>query len=246
MHEVLDIELKTVSLKEMSAVKLMNRTDTKFLTTEATLMEFLRHAKEDYLAQEVGGEINLPYFTRYYDTEDCEMYYRHLHGCHTRKKVRVRRYECSGLEYLEVKSKNNKRRTDKKRVVTSSLSDDDRRRFLLDISEYDSELLIPRIENRFDRLTLVNNDMTERLTIDTALRFRNLVTGVVCDLNGLVIIELKRDDRFESPSAGLFRRLHISQSGFSKYCIGMALSDPTLRNNRFKPRIYKIRRMLSA
>lgn len=104
---------------------------------------------------------------------------------------------------------------------------------------------MPQIENRFYRLTLVNRNRTERLTIDTKLRFHNLVSGADCDLTGLVIIELKRDGRVASPIATMLRELRIKQSGFSKYCMGMALTNPALPINRFKPRLRMINRMLA-
>lgn len=235
----------TVSLEEMKRVKLMNRTDTKFVTTENQLMRLLILAGEDYLAQSIGGELIMPYSTLYYDTEDCEMYCNHLHGKLTRKKVRERRYVSSGVEFLEVKRKNNHGRTDKKRIDTDGLSLMTRNDFLIEMSGYEENALKPKIENSFSRLTLVNMEMTERLTIDTGLKFHNIVSGEDCDLTGLVIIELKRDGRTESPIAGMLRQLRIMPSGFSKYCMGMALTNPDLPTNRFKPRLRMIYKMLN-
>lgn len=237
---------RTVTLEEMKAVKLMNRTDTKYVTTESVLAKLLALAVADYYAQEIDGETMLPYYTRYYDTDDCAMYMRHLHGYLTRRKVRVRRYESSGLEFLEVKRKNNKGRTDKKRIPTAGLNETERHQFLLDKSGFDSRQLHAQIENRFTRLTLVNRDMTERLTIDTALRFHDLVSGRDKDLTGLVIIELKRDGRAESPISAMLRSLRIKQSGFSKYCMAMAMTRPGIAVNRFRPRLRRIQKMLET
>lgn len=225
----------------------MNRTDTKFVTTENQLYRLLALAADDYLIQEIDGALIKPYYTRYFDTRDCEMYTRHLHGKLTRKKIRIRRYVDSGLEFLEVKRKNNKGRTDKKRIVNDKeLSDARRHDFLLEMSGYDSRSLIPRIENNFMRMTLVNKAMTERITIDTSLTFHNLTSEVDADLSGLVIIELKRDGRASSPISAILNQLRIKPSGFSKYCMGMALTTPGLPVNRFKPRLRMIRRMLSG
>lgn len=244
MEKVLD-KFTTISLEEMKKVKLMNRTDTKFVTNEAQLERLLFLASEEYLLQEIDGEVVMPYFTRYYDTEDCEMYRKHLHGKLTRKKVRVRRYVSSGLEFLEVKRKNNKGRTDKKRIRSSEeLSEDDRHNFLLKMSGYDSHNLLPHIENNFSRLTLVNRQLTERLTIDTHLSFHNLTSNTDCSLDGLVIIELKRDGRVASPIYTILNRLRIKPSGFSKYCMGMALTNMALPHNRFKPRIHMIGKLI--
>lgn len=244
MEKVLD-KFTTISLEEMKKVKLMNRTDTKFVTNEAQLQRLLLLASEEYLLQEIDGEVVMPYFTRYYDTEDCEMYRKHLHGKLTRKKVRVRRYVSSGLEFLEVKRKNNKGRTDKKRIRSSEeLSEDERHNFLLEMSGYDSHILLPHIENNFSRLTLVNRQLTERLTIDTHLHFHNLTSHTDCSLDGLVIIELKRDGRVASPISAILNRLRIKPSGFSKYCMGMALTNQALPRNRFKPRIHMIGKLI--
>lgn len=234
----------TISLAGMKAVKLMNRIDTKYITTVPVLVELLRLAREDYMVQEIDGRTLMPYYTCYYDTADCDMYYQHLHGRLTRKKVRVRRYESSGIEFLEVKQKNNKGRTDKKRRPTADMSEASRCDFIFETSGYRGESLAPQIENSFTRLTLVNKAMTERLTIDTDLRFHNLVSGECADLTGLVIIELKRDGRAHSPISEILRLLRIVPSGFSKYCIGMALTNPLLHVNRFKPRLRNIYKML--
>ncbi|MDE6085414.1 MAG: polyphosphate polymerase domain-containing protein [Muribaculaceae bacterium] len=243
---VLD-RFSTISLEEMKQVKLMNRTDTKFVATEDQLHRLLELASEAYLLQMIDGEVLMPYYTRYYDTEDCAMYCRHHNGKLTRNKVRVRRYEGSGLEFIEVKRKNNKGRTDKRRITAGEhLDDNSRANFLREASGYEAHTLRPQIENRFYRLTLVNKNKTERLTIDTRLRCVNLVAGADCDLTGLGIIELKRDGRVASPIAGMLKQLRIKQSGFSKYCIGMALTNPTLPTNRFKPRLRMIKKMLSV
>lgn len=227
-------------------MKLMNRTDTKFVTTESRLRALLRLATDDYMLQAIDGEVIMPYYTRYYDTTDCEMYRHHLHGKLTRKKVRLRRYVQSDVEFLEVKRKNNKGRTDKRRIPSDAeLTEDRRNGFLTEMSGYSNNDLVPQIENNFHRMTLVNKARTERLTIDMDLRFHNLTTGNDRDLSGLVIIELKRDGRVPSPIAAILQQLRIKPSGFSKYCIGMALTHPELPSNRFKPRLKMIDKLLS-
>ena len=227
----------TISLDQMKTVRLMNRVDTKFVTTEQTVARLLELASSEYALQQIGKSVVMPYYSCYYDTPEAEMYHHHLHGRLTRKKVRVRRYENSGLEFLEVKLKNNKGRTDKRRIATADLQPDDRHAFLLDNAGYDTKSLDALIESRFNRITLVDKAMSERLTIDTGLRFTNLTSGITCSLDGLAIIELKRNGRMTSPIAQILNTLRIKQSGFSKYCIGMALTDPTICSNRFKPRL---------
>ena len=43
----------------------------------------------------------------------------------------------------------------------------------------------------------------------------------------------------------MLRELRIKPSGFSKYCIGSALTNPKLKRNRFKPRFKKIDKLLN-
>ena len=232
-------QFDSISLEEMGKVKLMNRVDTKYLTTFPTLLKLLELASADYYVQEIGGERNMPYATCYYDTEGCFMYHEHQRGRKTRQKVRIREYVGSDAKFLEVKSKNNKGRTKKKRVAlgpdNSALRANDE--FLSRHTPWTSLHLLPRLQNSFKRITLVNRNMTERLTIDTSLCFHNMSTDLDRSLEGLVIIELKRDGLTPSPILGLLNRLRIKPHGFSKYCMGMAFTDSGLRQNRLKERL---------
>lgn len=232
-----------VSLEQMKAVRLMNRIDTKYVTTLPKLVRLLEMARGQYWVQEIDGQRNMPYYTLYYDTERCDMYLEHLRGRKTRQKIRIRAYEHSGASFLEVKNKNNKGRTAKKRVECAVGEKDNHTDFIASHLRYAPENLRDRIENRFTRITLVNRNMTERLTIDTNLRFHNFTTDTVCSLDGLVIIELKRDGLTYSPILELLRELRIQPSGFSKYCMGMALTDGELKKNCFKPRLRMISKM---
>ncbi len=234
-----------VSLSEMGKVKLMNRIDTKYVTTEDSLAEFLRASSGDYFVEEINGIRNLPYSTTYFDTPDCNMFYEHERGRTVRQKIRMRIYEGTGNSFLEVKRKNNKGRTAKERIPAPYKDDIlNYTEYIESHSAYEGDNLEPRIENHFRRITLVNRAMTERLTIDTGLWFHNIANGNDCSLEGLVIIELKRDGNVPSTATGLLHSLHIHPSGFSKYCIGMALTDSSLRQNRLKPRIRMVKRML--
>ena len=250
-----------ISLDEMSGIKLMNRTDTKFVTTVDRLKLLLMLAKDDYRIQENEGIRNANYYTAYFDTPDNNMYIVHQNGHAGRQKLRIRSYVDSGLNFLEVKTKNNHGRTKKKRVdmvgfdplnpdhdIRFQRQDDQFRAydaFLHKHLRYDPTILSEHMENHFHRITLVNKAKTERLTIDTDLCFHNLVTGRDVDLTGLAIIELKRDGLQPSPVLGMLRELRIKPSGFSKYCMGSALTNPSLKRNNFKERLHMVERLLS-
>lgn len=238
---------KPISLEEMGKVRLMNRVDSKFITDVGGIEKLLDRVAGTYLMQEIEGKRNMPYYTRYFDTEGADMFYQHQRGRKTRQKVRVRHYEdCGVLPYIEIKRKNNKGRTNKKRV---EMKEGDNLQlygeFLSRHSSYEAENLKPCIENHFYRITLVDEARTERITIDTALEFHNLANDRRAALQNIGIIEWKRDGRNRNSEFGrILRELRIKQSGFSKYCIGMALTDPGLRQNRLKPKLRKIERIL--
>ena len=79
MTEILNL-YETITLDEMRGIRLMNRIDTKFVTTVPVLRELLRLANADYFVQESQGELIAPYYTLYFDTPDCQMYNRHEAG----------------------------------------------------------------------------------------------------------------------------------------------------------------------
>lgn len=233
-------EFQPISLGEMEGIRLMNRTDTKFVTSIDKLMRLLQMACGEYRVQEIEGKRNMNYATVYYDSDDYAFYNAHHDGHASRQKVRIRSYVDSRLSFLEVKTKDNHGKTHKNRI---SADDASTREFLLRNSRISPELLEQKIENSFHRLTLVNHGKTERLTIDTDLAFVNLATGLQCALPHLAIIELKRDGLQSSPILSILRELRIRPCGFSKYCIGEALTNPSLRINRIKPRLRRLNRM---
>ena len=230
----------------MKSVRLMNRVDTKFVTTLPRLMQLLEMAKGEYFVQEIDGERNSAYTTLYYDTPRLDMYIMHHNGCLGRQKVRVRQYVDTNLTFLEVKNKNNHRRTRKKRITVTGfdITGEQQREFLKPLCWWDVDTLQPALRNWFNRITLVNKAKTERVTIDTGLRFHNCMSGLDKSLDQVVIIELKRDGNQPSPLLAMLRDLHIHPYGFSKYCMGTALSNPSVKKNRLKPKLHYVERLL--
>lgn len=238
--DLLISKFQPISLSEMGGIKLMNRTDTKFVTSIDKLMQLLQMAGDEYRVQEIDGKRNMSYATIYYDSEDYAFYNAHHDGHAGRQKVRVRSYVDSHQSFLEIKTKDNHGKTYKSRI---SANDASAQGFLRQNLHLDPQLLEQKIENSFRRITLVNKAKTERLTIDTDLSFQNLTTGLKCSLPQLAIIELKRDGLQPSPILPMLRKLRIHPCGFSKYCIGEALTNPSLRTNRMKPRLLQLKKI---
>lgn len=237
--------MDSISLAQMESVRLMNRTDSKFIANSAQLLNLLAMAEHDYMVQEIEGSRVASYRTTYLDDSDLTMYMLHHGGRAPRQKVRVRSYVDSSLDFFEIKIKNNHGRTRKKRMQISgngAWMTDETDAFLSDNALLPIPLsaMRPKLSNSFKRITLVNRGRTERLTIDTDLSFHNETTGTGKDMTNLAIIEVKRDGNTDSPVMDMLRELRIFPSGFSKYCIGMALTEQGIRRGNFKEKLVRI------
>ena len=235
-----------ITLEEMSSIRLMNRTDTKFVTSVGRLLQLLQAAVGEYRIQEIDGKRNMAYATVYYDTDDYRFYQAHHDGHANRQKVRIRSYVDSDKSYLEVKTKDNHGKTHKSRIPAVSLHSGTADDFLRRQITVEPQRLDAKMANSFHRITLVNRDKTERLTIDTDLTFVNIATQERVALGNIAIIELKRDGRRPSPILAMLRELRIHPCGFSKYCMGEALTNPFLPKNRMKPRMRQIMKINAA
>ena len=250
-------QFEPITLQEMESVKLMNRIDTKYVVPMTVLPRLLQMAQANYYIQQINNKRTGDYDTVYYDTEDLDMYIRHHDRQLVRQKIRVREYVDSNLFFLEVKRKSNRGRTKKKRIsipcfaLTPDLIGQGKEPirvddFLAAKSWYRFEQISPRLRTAFTRITLVNKAMTERLTIDYRLQFTNLRSGEQTTIPNMVIVELKRDGHVPSPMLDIMLTLRIKQLKISKYCIGTALTNHEVKQNRFKAKIRKINKIVSS
>ena len=236
--------MKPITLDEMKSVQLMNRIDTKYVVTDTQLREILSRVCDSYYAQEVENNRFSPYRTLYYDTPELAMYIAHHNRHLAREKVRVRTYVDTDLTFCEVKHKNNKGRTSKERIkmerVDNIVENPTTAAFLAERQPYEVESLRPQLETAFKRVTLVNFEKTERLTIDCDLTFNDKMSGKVAKMAPLVVMELKQDGRAHSLLKDVFFDMRIKPFKISKYCIGICLTRPEVKQNRFKKKLMKI------
>ncbi len=236
-------EFAPITLAEMDSVKLMNRIDTKYVVAARRLPEILTEVKDKYRILEIDEQRELLYRTTYFDTPDYAMYTAHQNGKLNRFKIRTREYAVSKIHFLEVKFKNNKGRTLKERVkrIDGDLKfHENETEFLADSAPFSVDDLIPKLWNKFTRLTLVHKTAQERLTIDFDLSFKNADEGEV-EVPQLSIIEVKQDKyTAASDIIQVLRKHHINEMRVSKYCIGTAMLSPWLKRNRFKEKLLAI------
>jgi hypothetical protein len=232
-----------ITLKEMDGVELMNRTDTKFLVPLNALLEILQEMKSVYRVLEVQQVRLSHYETLYYDTKDLHFYMRHQNGKKNRWKIRKRSYVDSALSFLELKFKTNRGRTQKQRTSIPSIADE------LNIEEnafIDKKTglpfeLVPQLKNTFTRITLVEPNLPERITIDLDLAFQ--WQDRKQELPEVVIVEVKQESQNRrSPFVGALKSRLIRPESMSKYCLGIALLVPHVKRNSFKEKILKLKK----
>jgi len=233
-------QMQPITLDEMKSIRLMDRVDSKFVSSVDLLPVILEAMIPNFKIQTIDNKFVASYTTQYLDTPDLAFFRMHQNGRLNRQKIRIRSYIDSNLSFLEVKNKNNKGRTQKIRIPTiqSHIQDMDdlaeENAFLEEYSLCESHSLKPVLANMFNRMTLVNNAKTERITIDWNLRFQNYQTGKESDCEHLMILELKQNGKTQSDFLEILNRLRIKQGSFSKYCMGTILTNDKIKHNRFK------------
>ena len=116
--------------------------------------------------------------------------------------------------------------------------------YLAEHSWFTAQDLPPCWKPPFHRITLVNPAMTERLTIDTLLSFKNFRTGKQTSLQNAVIIELKQDGRAASQMKNILLERRVKPLRVSKYCIALTLTDPEAKSGRFKVKVRLIEKII--
>lgn len=239
-------QFEPIGLAEMDGVALMDRTDTKYLMKASQLYAALEAVSDRYWVLDIDGVRLHPYETLYFDTGDFAMYLRHHAGQRPRYKVRSRRYVESHRTFLEVKVKTNKDRTHKRRLETAALVTrltPEASSFVDALVPVDPRGLQPKLWNAFTRVTLVSKVFPERLTLDLDLRFGN--SREMVSLPGVTIAEVKQEgiNRY-SDFVRQMRAMAIPVTGFSKYCIGVALLYRDVKHNNFKAKLGLIEKLM--
>ncbi|MDR1544771.1 MAG: polyphosphate polymerase domain-containing protein [Prevotellaceae bacterium] len=244
-------DIRTITLDEMSHIRLMDRVDTKFTANVELLPLLLEKMQPLFRVQVIDNKRIANYSTQYFDTVDLSFFTMHQNGKLNRQKIRIRSYVDSKLSFLEVKNKNNKGRTSKKRVTidtpfVNSISDITEQQFLEKNAIFETCELKPVLKNSFKRITFVNNKATERITIDLDLIFFNYVTKKKVAMNNLMILELKQDGQQRSDFREILNNMHIKPASFSKYCIGIYSTDENAKYNRFKEKYRAVEKQLNG
>ena len=236
-----------VGLDEVGKTRLMSRVDTKYLMSLRKVPELLTRMDGEYRALEINDNRIFSYYTTYLDTDDFLFFNQHVTGKLGRNKVRYRKYETTGITYLEVKQRTNKNRTIKWRIehnpAPGNEFDETAGEFVNEYLPQNSLMLKPVLISSFKRITLVGTVINERITIDQDLSYLDL-EGNSVSFPSVAIVEHKRE-RFnnESPVRAILKDCLIHSTGFSKYCFGTAIMHDIPRKNMLKSKFLLINKI---
>lgn len=232
----------SISLKEADDWSLQDRVEKKYLLHFSHLDKLMEQISPDYFILQIKNKTLLPYHTVYFDTTDFSMYHAHHNRKLNRHKVRIRNYLATGESFLEIKFRSNKGRSEKTRIVSENITEHPEKfpeEFIKKYSPYSPNVLSKKLETRFERITLLNKNQRERITIDQNLVYK--ANGATKNLAGLMIIEVK-SMRHENPSAltAFMKETGIYPLRISKYCTGIIMNYPGVKYNRFKNKLIQI------
>lgn len=238
-----------IALTDLDKVKLLDRQDTKYTIHIKLLNTILQKVKPYYFALNISSKQLMEYETLYFDTPNFEMYTKHHNGQLNRYKVRYRRYVDSNQSFLEIKFKNNKKRTIKTRLFDTTNYPNISAagaEFIKENTPFEAPQLAPNVWVLYKRMTLVSKDLTERVTIDIDLVFKDYdQANKNTYWDNIAIIEIKQDRTSRtSKMLQLLRNEKIPAVGISKYCIGTVFTKNEVKKNAFKPNLILIEKLL--
>lgn len=211
------------------------RTDSKFVMSPSAAFALLP-AFADHSAVLLAGTGPVAcYRTLYFDTDDLACFHSHRRGRRVRHKVRIRHYPERHLTVLEVKTRRSETKTTKawrpRPFGANGLSPEDQA--FVSAHTGIGRSFGPWLWTNFRRVTLLGAG-AERITIDLDIQM------VGEDLNrplaGIAIVEVKQWPLNRStPIMATLRAGGFRPASISKYCAGIALTHPTVRQNRLRP-----------
>ncbi|MPN42467.1 hypothetical protein SDC9_190024 [bioreactor metagenome] len=79
--------------------------------------------------------------------------------------------------------------------------------------------------------------------MDVELNFRKIGVNAYIPMDKIVIVEIKQDGAASSSFKKLLDEASVPPKSISKYCLGMMLTNPGIKYNRFKEKIRLINKI---
>ena len=237
--------METVSLAELDNVAMLNRIDNKYVLNKQQLELILPVIQQNYSVLLIGNDKIFTYENNYFDTKDFQFYYDHHNGYTNRMKVRSRKYIETNISFFEIKKKENIDRTSKTREKVDQLIaeiDENKKEAIQQLSRKPIADLTLTLNNKFNRITFVNNEQTERLTLDFNIHFSDDLKQK--DFSDFYVVEIKQSkSNGRSVVTEVLKKNNIREQSFSKYIFGIIALKDNVRMNNFLPLIKKINKL---
>jgi len=211
--------MNKLNLEEVKKIKLFSRIDKKYIIDYEQFCQLSNYINDNYYILVDNDNFLLKYKSIYFDTEKLSMFIDHENRKENRQKLRIREYS-NGDKYLEIKTKSNENFTKKIRVELEDYNIHTYTDWINKNLEYSENILKPTLEIVFHRLTLINKDKTERITIDFGISFNNYITNKKEKIKEIVV-EVKKLSEDKTDFEKELNRLNIEETKFSKYHIGI-------------------------
>lgn len=246
-------DFPTIDLDNLNTIKLMKRYDTKFVFHKDQLKSVFDYLRKNYRVLEINRNRTFKYENVYYDTDTHFFYHQHHNKKLNRYKLRCRKYIETNQCYFEIKFKNNKEKTIKTRLllkdnhINGKLTDESKEFARKSVSINNGDIIDrinPSLWISFNRVTFANLNNKERLTFDINLTYTDKRSNKQ-KINNLIIAELKSEKvSMNSAFFQYLKSIEISPSNFSKYCMGIAITEKNIRCNRFKNKLLKLKYLM--
>jgi hypothetical protein len=237
--------MKSISLAEMDSVALLNRIDNKYVLNEEQLALIVDSIAENYFVLEIDGHRVFTYENNYFDTKDLRFYYDHHNGYVNRIKVRSRKYLETNSSFFEIKKKEKVDRTNKIRVSLDDILtelDNEKSQTVRSFSRKSLDDLCVILNNRFNRVTFINKNFTERMTLDFNIQFSD--NRKIKEFNKFYVLEIKQSkSSSRSPITEQLKKNNIREQSFSKYIFGVLSLNKSVRRNNFLPILKNIEKI---
>ncbi|PKR81058.1 transporter [Brumimicrobium salinarum] len=238
---------QSISLPALIDAQLMNRVDTKFVFRVEDLPELLIELQDKYHVLVVNQQRIANYENIYFDTPSKTFYLDHHNGKDHRYKVRYRKYGNSDNTFFEVKERC-QNRTIKRRIQVDKFQHNLGVKATTFLIEKFPELphLDPQLLNTYQRITLVNEELMERFTLDLNISFQ--FEGKSVYFENIVIAELKQAYVNRNSFAYQYmKKQQLRPSKLSKYCLGTLFTfDQPIKYNNFKYSFNKLKALNNA
>ena len=217
---------------------------TKYIVPVQLFGKLINECRGNYKLLDRCGEIWSDILLEYYDTAGLKFFNDHVYGKLNRVKVRVRNCRRTGDQVWEIWRRKSKGRMVKKSVPVNGSNLEFEEKAGEMVSNYagiDLHSLTPSLLASFRRITLLNPEGIERITIDTNICFASPKhPELPKPVDGLVIIELRKRKKAGSFLANMLAGYKIRPVKISKYCLGISLTNKSAKTNNYKPVIRNI------